>query len=89
MTTMLGARFLDFQPGIPVCLNPFTHIEDPDEELKSVTAVFAQMAYSNSSVSRPDDTYMNLIRNAVRWAWQQEGNRADADTVLPVSVPFP
>jgi conjugal transfer ATP-binding protein TraC len=89
MTTMLGARYLDFLPGIPVCLNPFTHIEDPDEELKSVTAVFAQMAYSNSSVSRPDDTEMNLIRNAVRWAWQQEGNRADADTVYRFLSRFP
>lgn len=89
MTTMLGARYLDFQPGMPVCLNPFTHIEDPDEELKSVAAVFAQMAYSNSADSQPDDTEMNLIRNAVRWAWQQEGNDADADTVYRFLSLFP
>jgi conjugal transfer ATP-binding protein TraC len=89
MTTMLGARYLDFQPGTPVCLNPFTHIEDPDEELKSVTAVFAQMAYSNSADTGPDDTEMNLIRNAVRWAWQQEGNEADADTVYEFLSRFP
>jgi len=89
MTTMLGARYLDFQPGTRVCLNPFTHIQDPDEELKSVTAVFAQMAYSNSAASRPDDTEMNLIRNAVRWAWQQKGNQADADTVYEFLSRFP
>ncbi|OKY73961.1 MAG: conjugal transfer protein TraC [Desulfobulbaceae bacterium DB1] len=89
MTTMLGARYLDFKPGTKVCLNPFTHIVDADEELKSVTAVFAQMAYSNSATSRPDDTEMNLIRNAVRWAWQQEGNRADADTVYRFLSRFP
>jgi len=89
MTTMLGARYLDFQPGTGVCLNPFTHIEDPDEELKSVTAVFAQMAYSNSATSRPDDTEMNLLRNAVRWAWQRRGNQADADTVYEFLSRFP
>jgi len=89
MTTMLGARYLDFQPGIPVCLNPFTHIIDPDEELKSVAAVFAQMAYSNSATAKPDDTEMNLIRNAVRWAWQRQGNAADADTVYDFLSRFP
>ena len=54
-----------------------------------MAAVFAQMAYSNSDDSRPDDTEMNLIRNAVRWAWQQKGNEADADTVYEFLSRFP
>ena len=77
IANMLGARYLDFQPGTTVCLNPFTSIQEPDEELKSVTAVFAQMAYSNSDTDKCDDTELNLIRNAVRWAWQQKGQEAD------------
>ena len=81
IANMLGARYLDFQPGTTVCLNPFTSIQEPDEELKSVTAVFAQMAYSNSDTEKCDDTELNMIRNAVRWAWQQKGQEADADTV--------
>ena len=40
---MMGANYLDFQAGTTICLNPFTHIIEPDEELASVSAVFAQM----------------------------------------------
>jgi hypothetical protein len=87
IANMLGARYLDFQPGTTVCLNPFTSIREPEEELKVVTAVFAQMAYSNTDTSRCDDTEMNLIRNAVRWAWQQRGQEADADTVYEFLMP--
>jgi conjugal transfer ATP-binding protein TraC len=72
-----------------MCLNPFTFIREPDEELKSVTAVFAQMAYSNSDTAKCDDTEMNLIRNGVRWAWQQKGQAADADTVYEFLMKFP
>lgn len=86
---MLGARYLDFQADTEVCLNPFTYILEPDEELKSVAAVFAQMAYSNSDMDRCDDTEMNLIRNAVRWAWQVKGQEADADTVYTFLMKFP
>lgn len=86
---MLGARYLDFHPKTTICLNPFTHIREPREELKSVAAVFAQMAYSNSSEAKVDDTEMNLMRNAVRWAWQQQGENADADTVYHFLMHFP
>ncbi|MBM9514066.1 TraC family protein [Desulfogranum marinum] len=86
---MLGAKYLDFQADTDVCLNPFTYILEPDEELKSVAAVFAQMAYSNSDSDKCDDTEMNLIRNAVRWAWQEKRQAADADTVYAFLMQFP
>ncbi len=89
IANMLGARYLDFQPGTTVCLNPFSSIQEPEEELKSVTAVFAQMAYSNSDIDKCDDTELNMIRNAVRWAWQQKGQEADADTVYAFLATFP
>ena len=89
IANMLGARYLDFQPGTTVCLNPFTSIQEPEEELKSVTAVFAQMAYSNSDTEKCDDTELNMIRNAVRWAWQQKGQTADSDTVYAFLAKFP
>ncbi len=89
IANMLGARYLDFQPDIDICLNPFTSIEEPEEELKSVAAVFAQMAYSNSDSEKCDDTEMNLVRNAVRWAWQRKGQKADSDTVYEFLMKFP
>ncbi|MBU0665270.1 MAG: TraC family protein [Proteobacteria bacterium] len=85
---MLGARYLDFSPEIKMCLNPFTNILEPDEELKSVAAVFAQMAYANSD-TRCDDTELNLFRLAVRWAWDQKGQDADSDTVYEFLQKFP
>jgi conjugal transfer ATP-binding protein TraC len=89
IANMLGAKYLDFRPDINICLNPFTHIKEPDEELKSVAAVFAQMAYSNSDREKCNDTEMNLIRNAVRWAWKQKGQEADADIVYEFLMKFP
>ncbi len=89
MANMLGSRYLDFQPDTNICLNPFTYIQEPEEELKSVSAVFAQMAYSNSDIAKCDDTEMNLVRNAVRWAWQKKGQEADSDTVYEFLMKFP
>lgn len=86
---MFGARYLDFQADANVCLNPFTYIIEPDEELKSVAAVFAQMAYSNSDTGKCDDTEMNLVRNAIRWAWQEKGQKADSDDVYEFLMKFP
>ena len=47
------------------------------------------MAYSNSDTDRCDDTELNMVRNAVRWAWQQCGQAADADTVYDFLARFP
>ena len=89
IANMLGARYLDFQPETDISLNPFTYIREPDKELKSIAAVFAQMAYSNSDSEKCNDTEMNLIRNGVRWAWQQKGQEADSDTVYAFLTKFP
>jgi conjugal transfer ATP-binding protein TraC len=91
MAYLVGAKYLDFQSGTDVCLNPYTHIriEDAKEELKSVVAVFAQMAYSNSDGAQCDDTEMNMMRLAVRWAWEQKKNEADADDVYRFLLQFP
>lgn len=88
MAQMLGARFLDFRPGMEISLNPFTHIQEPEKELKGVVPIFAQMAHANTN-AQGDDTEINLIRNAVRWAWQRKGNEADADTVYEFLIKFP
>jgi len=40
----------------------------------------AQMIFSSGN-NNPNETDMTLISQAVRWAWQKEGNDADIDTV--------
>ncbi len=88
MAHMLGVRYLDFDEDTDVCLNPFTHIREPEKELKGVLPIFAQMVHANTSASG-DDTEINLIRNAIQWAWDQKGNEADADTVYEFLMQFP
>jgi conjugal transfer ATP-binding protein TraC len=86
---MLGARYLDFSPDIQICLNPFTNILEPEEELKAVAAVFAQMAYANSSTGCEDVEERSMFDSAVRWAWDQKGQAADTDTVWEFMKLFP
>jgi len=88
MATMLGVRYLDFDEDTDVCLNPFTHIREPEKELKGVLPIFAQMVHANTN-TEGDDTEINLIRNAIQWAWDQKGNEADADTVYEFLMTFP
>jgi len=89
MADMLGARYLDFGPDTNICLNPFTNILEPDEELTAVAAVFAQMAYSNSIKGCEDVEERSMFDNAVRWAWEQKGQAADVDTVWEFLKLFP
>ena len=86
---ILGAVYLDFQKDTTICLNPFTNIIEPDEELASVAAVFAQMTKANSSTEKCTQTEENLIKWAVRWAWEQKGQNANADAVHEFLSLFP
>ena len=86
---MLGGVYLDFEKDTKICLNPFTHIIEPDEELTAVSAVFAQMTKANSNTEKCTPTEENLIKEAVRWAWDQKGQGADADTVYEFLYTFP
>ena len=88
LSNMLGAKYLDFDEGTDVCLNPFTFIIEPEKELKSVIPIFSQMTHANTDEAG-DDTEINLIRSAIQWAWNQKGNEADSDTVYEFLIKFP
>jgi len=89
MADMLGARYLDFSPDSNICLNPFTNIIEPEEELSAIATVFAQMAYANSKTGCEDIEEINLFYWAVNWAWHQKGQAADANTVWEFMKLFP
>ncbi len=80
MTKLFGARYLDFSEDSQVCLNPFTNIIDPEYDIPVIAPIVAQMVFSTGKTI-PSETEMTLIKGAVRWAWQQEGNDAGIDTV--------
>lgn len=87
MTKLFGARYLDFSEDSQVCLNPFTNIIDPEYDIPVIAPIVAQMVFS-SGKTIPSETEMTLIKGAVRWAWHQEGNNADIDTVYEYLVNF-
>ncbi|SNB45427.1 TraC family protein [Geobacter sp. DSM 9736] len=80
MTTLCGARYLDFSEESQVCLNPFSNIVDVEHDIPTIAPIVAQMIFSSGNNS-PSETEMTLITQAVRWAWNQEGTDACIDTV--------
>jgi conjugal transfer ATP-binding protein TraC len=80
MTKMCGARYLDFTDEADICINPFTKIIEPEHDIPVIAPIIAQMVYSTTETP-PTEIEMTLIKNAVRWAWDQEGNASGVDTV--------
>lgn len=84
---VLGGRHLEFKENENICLNPFTHVscgseEDLEGDLSVIAAIVLQMIY-------PVPDAMTLIEEAVRWAWETEGNDAKIDTVFEYLRRFP
>jgi len=80
---LLGGRFLDFSKDSNICLNPFTFINDIDDEISIIAAIVMQMIYSSTN-RIPEgvaETASNIVKAAVKWAWKVEGNDASIDTV--------
>jgi conjugal transfer ATP-binding protein TraC len=77
---MFGARYLDFSDRTDLCINPFTRIIDPEHDIPVIAPIIAQMVYSTTDTP-PSETEMTLVKNAVRWAWDQEGPEAGVDTI--------
>lgn len=78
---LFGAKYMDFSPESHICLNPFTNIVDPDYDVPVIAPVLAQMAYSSSNQT-PTETELTLLKDAARWAYENEGGWANIDTPL-------
>lgn len=80
MTKMCGARYLDFTDQADIRINPFGNIVEPEHDIPVIAPIIAQMAYSTTDTA-PSEIEMTLLKNAARWAWEEEGNAAGVDTV--------
>lgn len=80
MTKMCGARYLDFTDASSICINPFSRVVDAEHDIPVIAPIIGQMAYSSTGTA-PTEIEMTLLKNAVRWAWTQEGTEAEVDTV--------
>lgn len=91
MTKMCNARYLDFNDRAEICLNPFTTMvsEEAQFELPIIADVVATMAYSSMVNSQPSQTERTIIKDAVNWAYEQEGNEAGVDTIYRYLNEYP
>lgn len=79
--SILGGRFLEFSEESRICINPFSSVIEPENDLPVIASIVAQMAYSATPGAVPSETEMTLIKEAIRWAYRQEGSSASIDTV--------
>lgn len=86
---ILGERYLDFGPGNGICINPFTNIIDVEEDLSAISTIVMQMCYSTSDAPDIREEEHTLIRDAVKWAYEQNRNQASVDDVYEFLLAFP
>lgn len=70
----VGGEFIEFRPESDVCLNPFTHIEDLEEEMDILKATIAKMAAPEDIL---DDYQLSRIEQAITSVFTRFGNSAN------------
>ncbi|WP_202882118.1 TraC family protein [Candidatus Manganitrophus noduliformans] len=91
LARMFKGRYLDFREDSKICLNPFTHIREIKEDLSVIASIVLQMIFSTTGAAPAEsaETAMTLIKSAVKWAYESEGNDAQIDTVRHYLRSFP
>ena len=80
---IFNGRFLEFTPESKIVLNPFTFIQDIDDETAIISAIVKQMVLSSTGQISVEiaETADTIIKDAIRTAYQLEGNDATIDTL--------
>ncbi len=89
MTHIFDGRYLDFDNASNVCLNPFSNIVDPEEDIPAISAIIMQMVYSASDEPDVPEVEHSIAKDAVLWAHAMKGERATVDDVYEYLVRFP
>ena len=80
LASMHKGKFLQFQKGADICLNPFSYIADIEDSLQSVASVISQMIYSATNRA-PDEGEASLLEMAIKFVWEEFGNEGNIDRV--------
>ncbi len=91
MTQVFDVRYLDFNADSAICMNPFTFVREPNSDLPVISSLCHAMCFASTDIIPIDtaETTMSLVKQAVRWAWDTDGNDADVDTVYRYLSQFP
>jgi conjugal transfer ATP-binding protein TraC len=67
---LLGGQYLEFSPQSNICLNPFSMIQDLDEEMQLVRPMIAQMISPSRAL---DDYEATQLEICIRQLWEEVG----------------
>lgn len=67
----VAGEFIEFSESSRICLNPFTHVLDIDEEMDLLKATLAKMAAPEGGL---DDYRLAILEEAIKSVWNHYGN---------------
>jgi conjugal transfer ATP-binding protein TraC len=67
----VGGEFIAFSDTSQICLNPFTNVDDIDEEMVILKAMLTKMAAPEEGL---DDYRMAIMEEAIKSVWSHYGN---------------
>jgi conjugal transfer ATP-binding protein TraC len=76
---MLDGLFIAFDRDSKICLNPFTHVQDIDEDLEQLTAFFLQMAYPKGGA---EDYSRSIMSEAIKSSFMTANRRTNVDNII-------
>ncbi len=68
---LLGGEFIEFTPSAKICINPFTHVQDINEELSLLKSLLARMAHACIETT---DLENAILEDGIRHEWDLKGN---------------
>ncbi len=88
---MLKAQFIDFTEDADICINPFSGITDIKTDISTIAAIIMQMIFSATDKVPNDiaETGSTLVKEAIEWAFSQEGTDACIDHVHTYLKSYP
>lgn len=75
---ILGGQYIEFSENSKICLNPFTHIKNIDEDMAILKAVIAKMAAPEYGL---DDFRMAALESKIKAAYEDKGANASVTMV--------
>lgn len=75
---MVDGEFISFDETSNVCLNPWTKIENIEEEMANLQVLIAKMAAPNEGLN---DLEMSALEEVLNGVWTAEGNKATITSV--------
>ncbi|WP_353684387.1 TraC family protein [Thermodesulfovibrio sp. 3907-1M] len=92
LVKMFNGKYLEFSPESDICINPFSNIKDPVNDIPVIANIILQMSISSTGVLPQGvnhESVVNLIGAAVRWAINRFDEDACIDYVQQYLARFP